>query len=231
MRKESILELLDEANESFKIISTYKTISRPKVKSILEHLRSSLEYIAQDININLSKPKERLYFPYGETLEDFDKSIKRNFPLLKSELPEIFKEIQNIQQFINNDDWLVMLCRLTNEAKHQNAVDVREDREHNKSISVSAGGLNLAHMSGCSSITFTNVRVNGQLIDDFEYKNNEMKITKKGQLPINFKITKERQILIGDNKLDLLPFLKKCIKNIENFTKKIYEELDNFKNI
>ena len=65
MRKDSIYELLEDVKGTFLLISSYKKIPPPKVKTILEHLRSCLEYAAQDINSKLSAPKVRFYFPYG----------------------------------------------------------------------------------------------------------------------------------------------------------------------
>mgnify|MGYP003601982467 CR=1 FL=1 len=56
MRKDSIGELLMEVKEIVEIISSHKKISRPKVKSVLEHLRSCLEYSAQDISCTLHIP-------------------------------------------------------------------------------------------------------------------------------------------------------------------------------
>ena len=80
MREESIRELLDEVKETFEIISSHKKISKPKVKSIFEHLRSSLEYAAQDINSKMPKVKEKLYFPYANNESEFEKSLKKNLP-------------------------------------------------------------------------------------------------------------------------------------------------------
>jgi len=57
MRRDSINELLEDVKETFSLISGYKKIPPPKVKTILEHLRSCLEYAAQDINSKLSVPK------------------------------------------------------------------------------------------------------------------------------------------------------------------------------
>ena len=50
----------------------------------------------------------------------------------------------------------------------------------------------------------------------------EVNITKKGAVPINFKITKDRKILVGDEEIDLLPFLDSSIKSIESFVDELY---------
>lgn len=226
MRKESIFELLEEAKDTFNVISSHKKISRPKVKSILEHLRSSLEYAAQDINSKMPMIKMKIYFPYGSTEEEFEKSIKRNLPDLALYFSNIYMEIKRIQKFDCGNDWLIKLCNLTNDAKHNNAIDIRRDEEVIKSVSIKAGGMNLAHFGGsCSNIKFTNTRINGRLMDDFIYDQGKVQIIKKGDVSVDYKITKDRKIIVGNDQIDLLPFLEECIENIEEFVSCLYKLL------
>ena len=226
MRKNSIDELLDEAKETFSIISSHKKISRPKVKSIVEHLRSCLEYAAQDINSKLSNPKIRFYFPYGTNLQTLNDSIQKNLPLLKNERSDVFNEILKLHNFESGGVWLKTLCDLTNHTKHTDAIDIKSDLEKVKAVTIAAGGVNLLHACGESSnITFTNCSVNGRKIDDFIVDKGEVNIIKKGDIPINFKITKDRKILIGDEEIDLLPFLDSSIKSIESFVEDLYKIL------
>jgi hypothetical protein len=225
VRKESIKELLDEVKETFEIISTHKKISKPKVKSIFEHLRSSLEYAAQDINSNMPKVKEKIYFPYASNEIEFEKSIKRNLPELALYFPEVYLEVKSIQSFECGNDWLVVMCNLTNDTKHNNAIDIHRDDEV-KAVSISADGLNLAFLGGnCSNIKFINNRINGKLMDDFTYDQGEVIITKKGDVSVNYKITKDRKIIVGNDQIDLLPFLDDCIVNTEQFINRLYELL------
>lgn len=226
MRREDINELLDESNEILKLIISYQKVPKSKVKSILEHLRSSLEYLANEINDQISKPtKGKLYFPYGKNEEKFNGSIARYFPLLKQEIPDIHDELLNFQDFKTNEDWLCKLCDLVNDVKHNNAIDVKHEEER-KSINFFVGGMHLIQMVN-SSGTVENTTVNGMRIDDFTCdKNGEVVITKKGELSLDFKITKDKKILIGDELLDLIPFLEKCIKNITAFVDKIYVLLE-----
>ncbi|OOW11980.1 hypothetical protein [Acinetobacter sp. MF4640] len=226
MRKDSIYELLEDVKETFLLISGYKKIPPPKVKTMLEHLRSCLEYAAQDINSKLSAPKVRFYFPYGKNLETLVDSTQKNLPLLQAERPDIFAEIIKLHNFESDGEWLKSLCDMTNHTKHKNAIDIKSDHEKVKSVMITAGGMNLLHACGESSnITFTNCSVNGQKLDDFVVNKGEVNITKKGTVPINFKITKDRKILVGDEEIDLLPFLDSSIKNIESFIDQLYEIL------
>ncbi|MDS7956789.1 MULTISPECIES: hypothetical protein [unclassified Acinetobacter] len=228
MRKESILELIEEAREIYSIINSHRNISKPKVKTIFEHLRSSLDYLAKDINDNLKVPsKIKLYFPYGANEEAFYKSIKRNFPSLQSEISEIYEELLNIQSFQSRDDWLPKLCSLTNEVKHNNPLDIRHSSETVNSVIAEVNNMGLISIGGSSSnIKVRDFFVDGKRIDDFIYDKGKIEITRKGDIPINFKITKDKKILIGDELLDLLPFLDKCINNIYLLTNRIYLVLE-----
>ena len=89
MSKADVDELLKDIEEQLISIKKYKKITKVKFKSVLENLRSSLEYIAQDINSALSKPAKRIYFPYGDTKEKFEQSIDRNLQAIQSEYPAL----------------------------------------------------------------------------------------------------------------------------------------------
>ncbi|OBS04809.1 hypothetical protein BAX55_16010 [Acinetobacter baumannii] len=226
MRKEAIDDLLIETNELIEIIRTYRKISKPKVKSIFEHLRSVLEYLAQDINDKLSSPSKRLYFPYGNTLENFENSIKKNLPLLRKELPDIYLEIKKIQNFSINDDWLLKLCKITNEAKHNNAINVKHDEEIVKEVQLNINEMNIARISGkARNIVFKNVKIGGKDIESLVINEGNIEMDDMDNSPLNFKITKDRKILIGDELLDLFPFLDKCISSIKSLIFKIYSIL------
>lgn len=200
MRKESIKELLDEVKETFEIV-VIQIFQKPKVK-------------------------EKLYFPYASNESEFEKSIKRNLPDLELHFPKIYLEVKSIQSFVCNSNWLTTMCTLTNDAKHNNAIDIHRDDEIVKAASISAGGVNLAYLGGnFSNIRFINTRVNGVLIDDFVYDQREVVITKKGDIAINYKITKDRKIIVGNDQIDLLPFLDGCIANTENFITRLYKLL------
>ncbi len=174
----------------------------------------------------MPKVKEKFYFPYASNESEFEKSIKRNLPDLELHFPKIYLEVKSIQSFVCNSNWLTTMCTLTNDAKHNNAIDIHRDDEIVKAASISAGGVNLAYLGGnCSNIRFINTRVNGVLTDDFVYDQGEVVITKKGDIAINYKITKDRKIIVGNDQIDLLPFLDGCIANTENFITRLYKLL------
>lgn len=75
------------------------------------------------------------------------------------------------------------------------------------------------------NIRVTNCSVNGKKNDDFVIDKGVVNITKKGELPIDFKITKDRKILVGEQEIDLLPFWDLSIKSIELFVDALYRKL------
>lgn len=227
MRKDSIDELLDEAKDGFSRLHNQRKNLRAKSQAIIGHLRSCLEYATQDINSKLSiprvdTPRDKLYFPYGESPEALDKVVQKKLPLLKAERPDLFDEISKLHNFDSDNKWLKTLCSLNNHAKHKDAIEIKSDQEKVKTVSISSDGVNLVHACGNSKVTFSNYYINGKKIDDFVLDKGEINITKKGDLPLNYKITKDRKILVGDEEIDLLPFLDSSIKDIEIFVDKLY---------
>lgn len=220
MRQEDINELINEARENLEKLKTYRNISRPTVKSTMEHLRSCLEYAAQDISTKIEKPNTRPYFPYADNQTDLDKNIQKRLPNLKMERPDIYVEIVNLHNFINNNKWLKNLCDLTNGVKHHKAIDVNTDEV----VNINVDGVPFMRVSN-STVRVNGAKINGKKIDDFVIKNDEIHITKKGEIPINFRITRDRKIIKGGIEVDLIGFLEECIDKIDDFIKSLYKKL------
>lgn len=71
MSREGSLDLLQEVEENLDIMKQTQNIKSVKVKAILENLRSSLEYLANDTydKYNDASPADKrpnIYFPYGK---------------------------------------------------------------------------------------------------------------------------------------------------------------------
>ncbi|MHA3104800.1 hypothetical protein [Acinetobacter sp. ANC 3791] len=186
-------------------------------------MRSCLEYAAQDINSHLSIPKRRFYFPYGDSIEKLNESVQGNLLLLRNELPKVYNEIVELHNLKLGNQWLKNLCDLTNHAKHTNAIEIISDHDDIKEVKIAAGGVNLFHGIGNCSVTFTNCKVNNQAIDDFVLNGGEIQVTKKREIPINFRIIKDRKILINNSNTEiyLLPFLESSIKSIDLFVTRL----------
>ncbi|MDC4405104.1 hypothetical protein NQ665_01940 [Acinetobacter baumannii] len=227
MKKNEILELLEEAKATLGIIRNYKNISRPKVNSILSFLRSSLDYAAQDISSRLSKPRKGPHFPYGESKQIFDSSISKNLPNLEEELPEIYSLIEALQGFHSVNHKLAILCKLNNKTKHNEAINVISDEECESVQMMIDDHILFEGFKGKNAprIHVTGAFFNGKKIDDILYESGELNILKKGEISINYKITKDRKIIIGDLSLDLISFLDYWLSVIEKFIEDLYSVL------
>lgn len=127
-RKSDIDELLVEVdviiNELNQFYSQAKSdesinqLPRIKVKSALEHLRSTLDYCALDIHEKYYTGKGKIYFPYGLSEELFKKHLKRSFKNIHDKAPKVYEIIQSIQSFKTGNDWLLVLCNAVNSNKH-----------------------------------------------------------------------------------------------------------------
>lgn len=128
MHNKDIQDLLEHTQNEITSISELAqkgTIKKVVIKNTLENLRSILDYAAQDIKVELKRHNkngvpDKIYFPYGQRENHFKKSIKDNLPGLPKHLPVLHALIQDMQPFKCGDSWLVDLCGLTNDAKHNN---------------------------------------------------------------------------------------------------------------
>ncbi len=170
MRKETITEYLNEANDYIKQIKEGKSelekdknkkkLYAAKVTACLSLLRSCLDYCSHDIYDIILKPQDGLtdeqrakikkYFPYGKTKPNFDSMIGSSLPKLKNIDSITYDLIESIQYYKCGDMWLYNLCSITNVAKHDKSDQLREDKKAIKidngltivggSIIVKAGG-------------------------------------------------------------------------------------------
>ncbi len=160
---------------------------------------------------------EKIYFPYGQKENHFRKSIKRNLPNIKPNLPNIYAILESIQPFKSKNNWLVNLCELTNEAKHNN---LSKTQKH-KTASVMQPGISI---QGASNITLSNNRINGVLQDDVVVENGEVKsFTRHAGTTI---VTKDNKILFHGKQIEIIPFFKQCICEIKKLTNNIYEQIE-----
>jgi len=153
---EEIATTLSDSYEKAKSDSTVSQISRVKVKSALEHLRSILDYCALDVYMHVygSKPG-KLYFPYAKNEALFNKHLAKSFNALRHKAPKIYYLMASVQPHISGSNWLIDLCGYTNTNKHNNLTpQVKKSKD-----SVTIG--NLFKVSGNSSVTFVNSTVNG----------------------------------------------------------------------
>jgi len=148
-RSSSIAALLKNANQDFKAVRIAYDASlhekhvrddlRVEIKNIFENLRSCLDYLAQDIfetHCSSSRKPNSLYFPIRTTPNDFDQTIAKDFPNLKSTSRIVFDILEEVQPYKNL--WLGQFNQLNNHNKHQDLVE--QTRIEQPQVTVSRGG-------------------------------------------------------------------------------------------
>lgn len=200
-----------------------------RIKSCLEHLRSSLEYFANDVHEKLGVvPESKIYFPFGKPafIETYLSKLRASTDII-NQLRDL---ITSIQPYHTGEDWLTMMCNLTNDAKHRRPIPLDQD-EVITERTISAGGINIFHMSGPgllppNRIEVKNLNIFGQQVQDFTYEKGVMTVSGNG-IPINLNITKEKKIRFHGHDYEVIPFLEKCLGELRKFSEKGYSFLNN----
>lgn len=158
---DSNLKRIDERYNSACSDELQKDVLKPLVKSTMEHLRSILEYSAQDIWESYTQKKGTPMFPYGADEEKFVKSLSKNLPGLAEKNPDIFSLVVSIQPHSCGDTWLYDLCKHTNFNKHDRLKpQVRKDSP-NSTVIIG----NVVRMWD-STVSFHDVTLNGVRVGD-----------------------------------------------------------------
>jgi hypothetical protein len=93
---------------------------KPKMKSILEHQRSALDYLAHEIRErDGTKSKARTYYPSAYKPQDFNQRIGTCMPGVRQARPDIAAAIERHQVYQPGHEWLGWLYDLANENKHR----------------------------------------------------------------------------------------------------------------
>jgi hypothetical protein len=132
-------------------------VERPLVKTCLEHLRSTLDYVAADLSEITNSPKKpkNVYFPYGEDKSVFLKSLDKNLP----DLSDLYKVIiERYQPHASGNNWLLHLCKTTNINKH---INLQEQNRKNSDSSVTTVG-NVLTVKGGGRLEIGNFYINGE---------------------------------------------------------------------
>ncbi|MGB2924549.1 MAG: hypothetical protein WBB82_04555 [Limnothrix sp.] len=237
-RESDIRELLDEVAELLSYIQKHymqaresenvKQIARPKVKSCFEHLRSCLDYLAQDL-INYSRgfqsrrAQRPVYFPYGKKQEDFNNSVNRNLGNLQI---SYYQLIESIQPHKSGDSWLYDLCQIVNSNKH-NQLE-RQSRQNSRKSVTRLG--NLVQIDESSKVVFHNCTVNGVPIsnqDTLEITGEKAVKEIKDALNIPFEVRRSydsvRFLIRFDNRdIDIIELLSKAHHEISHLIDQMY---------
>ncbi|MCP1659881.1 hypothetical protein [Neisseria perflava] len=231
MRKNDIYEIFKEIEEGIVDLKKFNKISKVKFKSILENLRSILEYVAHDINMALSQPKDeaRLYFPYGESYKKFKESTDRNLRNLDAEIPEIYCLLESLQPHKDNNNWLVLMCEFTNQVKHKKLIDIHEKDEN--SVILSTGGMPIFEFINCSNVIVEGERIvledqNGTVTDFGKmgsYHISQDKVISQENNPnMSHIIIKGKKLILENKEIELIPFVDEYFYKIKKFSDEVY---------
>lgn len=228
MNKDGALDLIREVKETLDLLKQPEDIKPVKIKSMLEHLRSALEYVTNDVYNELTPSSARIrndkiYFPYNQKY-NIDRFFQKKLQLFNYSENNIYKLFNSIQDYSTDTNELVMMCNLTNEAKHLKPIALDKE-EKVSSVKISVDGLGLVSTDLNSNITFQNCTVNGKKLQDFTYSDGQLKTTGIG-IPVNLTITKDKKIKFHGVEYEVVPFIERCLNKIEKFVLAVYEELE-----
>lgn len=222
MHNDDIRQLLEHCDgEISNIDKSIKegALKKVSLKNTLENLRSILDYLAKDVLTKLkSNPSnkqlsDKVYFPYGQKENHFKKSVQRNLPPLRNDEPEIYNLLESIQPFKSKKNWVVDLCSLTNDAKHNSL----SKTETQKSTVVEQKGF--ARIEGGRNVVMRNNYVNGVRQDDvFIDGNGGVNIVKHSGATI---VTSNDRVKFHGKELEITPFLTHCHSEIAKLVKNI----------
>lgn len=191
----------------------------PRIKSMLEHMRSILEYCAQDINETYLNKKGKVYFPYGKNQRVYNNSIDKNLPGLRNHSLDIYYLIEDLQDYKRRqkDRFLVLLCALTNENKHNKLSNTR--RMSKKQINIS----NAIVFDNTATVEIKNCTFNGISSGNFKVEHGEI----KGDInPLLLELIYRKDIgsyVFADSNKDIVKFLTLSLKEVKKFYQSLYK--------
>lgn len=242
MRLNDIRELLQDVEDNIKLIEKeyqkaltdkdIQQVMKVKVKSSLENLRSCLDYCAHDIYDIIYKAIDyksigelerlKIYFPYGETDVNFKASVGRTFKRLKTVNSQVYVIIESIQPFKCNNNWLVELCRITNNIKHKELI--KQQRMDTKSLNIN--GINLIKYEG----TVVNITMSGNTFNgkkqqsDIIIKNSEV-VSDLNDIGLEAFFINWVRFTFNNTNIDVLKLLKISYSEIKRMIDDLYSIL------
>ncbi|MFH4458071.1 hypothetical protein [Vibrio alginolyticus] len=219
-------DLLDQIQTTYIEAETSEEIvrvARPKVKSCLEHLRSSLDYIAKDLSEHTKSEKtpRNVYFPYGKNQKIYHQALEKNLPDLNEDFRLIIESIQP-HKIMNN--WLLHLCKTTNFNKH---TELQEQERHNSPESTTSIG-NLIQLGSASSLTIGTMYVDGKHINPkgpLELKGDKPIAEIRDELDIEILIERKYEwvkFILKGTQIDILSLLTHAQSEIQIMSDRIY---------
>jgi hypothetical protein len=235
MRQSYIIELLtyvrvlasefELIKEKAKTDIEIQEIFKPKVYTSIVSLRTCLDYLALDLYEFLKRTNsrtrvvKRVYFPYGKDESSFKLNTEKNLPGLFDNQIEIYKLLNAIQSYNQTDSWLVNICELSNELKHNELLE--QQKVQGKEVNLFNGLFIVRGQNMQISDNYLNGVVQSKPI-----------LIKNGKL-VSYLTGKEKDIsvtdwtgfIFKDHSVDVISLISKAIEGIDNLTTEIYDKI------
>jgi hypothetical protein len=129
--RDDVQAVLDEAQEALNSLSSLyqqsldeKQLSprlKTRIKTVLDHQRSALEFTARDITHRVGSPPpgSKIYFPVVSASSSFAARMKGVMPGVAQARPDIETAIEVAQAYHPGNEWIMWLNDLSNENKHE----------------------------------------------------------------------------------------------------------------
>lgn len=228
---EEVISTISALYENAKTDGAVTQISKAKIKSALEHLRSILDYCALEAYLHVyGKNPGKLYFPYAKNETLFHTYLAKNFKSLPQKNKKIYELIASLQPHVSGSNWLIDLCEYTNTNKHNNLTpQIKRTKD-----SVNIG--NVVKLSGNSTVSFTNSTINGMPIGKDQSKpviisdsmtNEEIYAQLNPNLYVHVtRISEEIKFFIEGSSNDALEFIQNAKIKISEFVSQLYLEIN-----
>ena len=189
---------------------------RVDVKSVMEHLRSTLDYMAIDIAVAIKK--KRAHFPYGKNEQAFNNSIKSNLPSLKTVRPNIYSLIEDIQPHACGSTWLYDLCHIVNSNKHDCLSPQRRTSQTTYNVGLTGKGSMISAPAGAIEAPPGAISIgNAPIIFD-------QKTGIPLQTPgLEVEVTTWVSFAFQDTSVKVYPLMMTALREIEKMSNKLYK--------
>ena len=244
MRLQDINELLEAAEQGINFLEKENVIaqtnnekpnlSRTKIKGILEHLRSVLDYVAVDITETLkeeclkkniqAKKVGKIYFPIRDNSTEFSEVIQKNFCYLKEFYPSIYELVENIQPFEGKDNWLQRLSKLTIQNKHNGLTEQQKTEYDNVTVGGNKGVI-IIPAGPIKNFNIQSVNILGKEVLTTPLNYSQGKLCNPEALPIDSKIEPIKEFRWKGDYYSLIIELRAFHQNISSFKDAVYKNL------
>ena len=237
MKYNHIFELLDYTRHSISYLKDHGYESQFEIKSILENLRSILDYSAYYTAEKL-KIKNKVYFPYAKKEIEFKRNFKNNFGEIRNEYPKLYSLMEDLQPYKCGDNWILILCNATNKFKHRNPLEIQINYHTKKQITkldipgIQCGqfGINQIN-SGKLNVEIGSMTFNNIPMDDFTIEDGILKVSKSAHISPNIQYAnvEQKEYIINEYECNLINLLETSLMYIHNFIYQLIES-DTIKN-